>query len=141
MTRKHADSTLVAGKLRSAGLRPTAQRMALGRLLFGHDDRHVCAETIHTEARANRVNVSLATVYNTLNQMTAAGLLREIGIDGNRRYFDTNTSNHFHLLDEETGDLVDIDAGAITLQGLPNLPKGKEISRIDVVVRLRPKSS
>ena len=72
----------LAERLRAVGLRPTQQRLALGDLLFSKGDRHLCAEDLHAEARAAKVPVSLATVYNTLNQIKAAGLLREIAIEG-----------------------------------------------------------
>ena len=126
-----------AAKLRSAGLRPTRQRVALADLLFGAGDRHVSAEALHGEAVAARVPVSLATVYNTLNQFTLAGLLREVAIEGDRSYFDTNTSNHFHYFIEEEGRLIDIGEGNIEVTGLPPLPEHTEIGRIDVIVRLR----
>jgi Fur family transcriptional regulator, iron response regulator len=124
-------------RLRAAGLRPTLQRTALAGLLFNKGDRHICAEDLHAEALAARVPVSLATVYNTLNQFKAAGLLREIAIEGERSYFDTNTSNHFHFFDDETRQLLDIDVGDVTVTGLPSAPEGKVIDRIDVIVRLK----
>jgi Fur family transcriptional regulator, iron response regulator len=127
------------GRLREAGLRPTQQRLALARLLFGKGDRHVCAEVLHGEAVAADVPVSLATVYNTLNQFKAAGLLRELAIEGDRSYFDTNTSNHFHFFDIETQQLVDLEADGVSVSGLPNVPHGKVIDRIDVIVRLKDK--
>ncbi len=80
-------------RLREAGLRPTRQRLALGRLLFDGGDRHVTAEALHDEAQKAGVSVSLATVYNTLHQFTGAGLLREVVVDSSRTYFDTN--NHY----------------------------------------------
>ena len=129
--------TGIAEKLRLAGLRPTRQRMALAELLFGGGDRHVSAESLHREAEAARIPVSLATVYNTLNQFTEAGLLREVAIEGDRTFFDTNTSNHFHYFLEEAGGLVDIGTEELEIKGLPSLPKGMEVDRIDVIVRLR----
>ncbi len=127
----------IAGKLRDAGLRPTRQRLALAEILFGSGDRHVSAEALHGEAVAARVPVSLATVYNALNQFTRAGLLREVAIEGDRSYFDTNTSNHFHYFLESEGRLMDIATGDIEVNGLPPAPAGTEIGRIDVIVRLR----
>lgn len=129
----------IAARLRAAGLRPTRQRLALARILFGSGDRHVSAEALHGEARAAAVPVSLATIYNTLNQFTAAGLLREVAIEGERSYFDTNTSNHYHYFLEGEGGISDIHDGAITVNGLPDLPEGMEVARIDVIVRLRRK--
>lgn len=127
----------IAGRLRDAGLRPTRQRLALAKILFGSGDRHVSAETLHREAVAARVPVSLATVYNALNQFTRAGLLREVAIEGDRTYFDTNTSNHFHYFLESEGRLIDMGADDIKVKGLPSAPEGTEIDRIDVIVRLR----
>jgi Fur family transcriptional regulator, iron response regulator len=124
-------------KLRQANLRPTRQRVALGWLLFGKGDRHVTAEILFEEAKAAKVPVSLATVYNTLHQFTTAGLLKEIAIDGPRTYFDTNPSSHHHFLIEESSALIDIPEGHVALDRLPNAPEGYEIARVDVVVRVR----
>lgn len=131
-----ADAATIAERLRSAGLRPTRQRLALGQLLFGAGDRHVTAETLHAEALAAGEQVSLATVYNTLHQFKRAGLLRELAIDGARAYFDTNTSNHNHFFVEDAGELMDISGDGIHVDGLPEPPEGMKISHIDVVVRL-----
>ena len=129
-------SACVLGSLRRAGLRPTKQRLALGLLLFGRGDRHVTAEVLHEEAVKSGERVSLATVYNTLHQFRTAGLLRELAVDGQRSYFDTNTSNHNHFYIEQNGELLDIPSGAIRVDGLPQPPAGMKISHIDVVVRL-----
>ena len=128
-------------KLRHSGLRPTRQRLALARLLFGRGHRHVTAEDLHGEARAAGVRVSLATVYNTLHQFTAAGLLRSVTVEGSRSYFDTNTRDHHHFYCQEDGRLVDIEGGAIRVAGLPSPPDGAAVERIDVIVRLKPKNS
>jgi len=115
--------------------------VALGELLFGRGDRHVTAERLFEEATAARLSVSLATVYNTLHQFTAAGILREIAVDGARVYFDTNTSDHHHFLLEDDGELYDIPG--FTMAGLnpPTPPEGLKVARIDVVVRLRREES
>ncbi len=130
----------VAKVLRGAGLRPTRQRVALAHLLFAAGDRHITAEALHEEALARKVPVSLATVYNTLHQFTAAGLLREVAVEGAKAYFDTNTSNHYHFFCEHSGELMDIATGSIRIEGLPEAPEGTTISRVDVLVRLVDKS-
>lgn len=129
--------TVLAERLRLAGLRPTRQRLSLAAILFGAGDRHVSAESLHQEALAAHINVSLATVYNTLNQFKAAGLLREVAFEGDRTFFDTNTSNHFHYYLEDTDSLVDIGTSDIQVLGLPPLPPGTEVDRVDIIVRLR----
>jgi Fur family iron response transcriptional regulator len=130
----------VKSMLRSVGLRPTRQRMALGWLLFGKGDRHLSAETLYEEATRVRVPVSLATIYNTLHQFTEAGLLRQVGVDGSKAYFDTNISDHHHFFVEGDNELLDIPDANVGLDRMPVAPEGYEIARIDVVVRLRRKS-
>ena len=131
----------VRSKLCAAGLRPTRQRIALGWLLFAKGDRHLTAENLQEEAQASRVSISLATIYNSLNQFTQAGLLREIAIDGSRTYFDTNVSDHHHFHVEGTNVLIDIPRVNVDYEGLPQPPAGKSIAGIDVIVRLRDKPS
>lgn len=126
----------VLERLRAVDLRPTRQRLALARLLFEKGDRHVTAETLHEEASAAGVRVSLATVYNTLHQFTAAGLLREIVVDATRSYFDTNTSTHHHFFFENSGRLEDIPGDRVVVSDLPPPPDGNSIRRVDVIVRL-----
>ncbi|MHA1597559.1 MAG: iron response transcriptional regulator IrrA [Alphaproteobacteria bacterium] len=123
-------------QLRAAGLRPTRQRLALAKLLFGGEDRHVTAEALHGEAQAANVRVSLATVYNTLHQFTDAGLLREIAADASKAYFDTNTTSHHHFYMEADGVLQDIPGDDVIIQNLPVAPNGTKIDSVDVVVRI-----
>jgi Fur family iron response transcriptional regulator len=124
-------------QLRVAGLRPTRQRLALARLLFDAGDRHVTAEQLHGEALAAAIPVSLATVYNTLHQFTEAGLLREVVVEPGRSYFDTNIDDHHHFFCESTGMLQDIPGAAVMVGSLPHAPAGTEISRVDVIIRVR----
>src|SRR5713101_7179048 len=119
-------------RLRAAGLRPTRQRVALARLLFEGGHRHVTAEV-----RATRMPVSLATVYNALNQFRDAGLLREVVVAPGRSYFDTNTGHHHHFFVEPDGELHDFPSDKVTIAGLPTPPKGTRLSRVDVIVRVR----
>lgn len=126
----------VLDRLRSVGLRPTRQRLALARLLFEMGDRHLTAEQLHREALHAGVRVSLATVYNTLHQFTTFELLREIVVDAGRSYFDTNTANHHHFFFEDNGRLEDI-IDDITIVNVPVAPTGTFICRIDVIVRLK----
>ena len=124
--------------LSSAGLRPTRQRLLLAGLLVGDgQDRHVTAEWLHEAAERAGEKVSLATVYNTLRCFTDAGLMTEITVDGTRSYFDTRTDEHAHFFWEDSGDLTDAPSGAVAFARLPEAPEGAEISRIDVVVRVR----
>ncbi len=124
-------------RLRAANLRPTRQRVALGWLLFAKGNRHVTAERVYEEAKAVGASVSVATVYNTLNQFTRAGLLREVAVEGSKAYFDTDPSPHAHFLFEDTGAMQDIPPVELDGLALPHVPEGYEAERIDLVVRLR----
>ncbi len=126
-------------RLRSAGLRPTRQRVALANLLFAAGDRHVSAEALHEEAQNAGFSVSLATVYNTLHQFTDAGMLRIVQVEGARTYFDTNVSDHHHFFFEEDEKVFDIPSGGVEVRNLPEPPEGTEIANVDIVVRLRRK--
>lgn len=133
----NAAEQMMRKRLEAAGLRPTRQRISLGGILFGRGDRHVSAEALHAEAAAAGESVSLATVYNTLRAFTGAGLVRELTIDANRVYFDTNIGPHHHFFDERNGALTDIPAELISIEGVPTPPEGAEIEAIDVIVRVK----
>jgi len=127
----------ITAVLRMAGLRPTRQRIALAELLFSGEHRHVSAEELHAEAGAARVNVSLATIYNTLHQFQQAGLLREVAIDASRSYFDTDTSDHHHFYLEDEQRVGDIPSAGIVINGLPEAPDGTVVTHVDVIGRVR----
>ena len=125
-------------QLSSVGLRPTSQRMILAKLLFDGNRRHVTAEMLHYEVLKSQKKVSLATIYNTLHLFTKLGLLREIIVDSDCSYFDTNTTNHHHFYREDTRELIDIDGSDIQIGHLPKPPEGSQITRVDMVVRTKP---
>jgi Fur family iron response transcriptional regulator len=137
---KTSPSATALGRLRAVGLRPTRQRLALARLLLESGDRHITAEQLHGEAMGADIQVSLATVYNTLHQFTEAGLLREVVVEPGRSYFDTNTSEHHHFFCEANGRLQDIPGEDVVVSGFPLPPLGTEICRVDVIIRVRPEN-
>lgn len=138
----HEDRHLDAvHRLRAAGLRPTRQRLGLAHLLFAKGDRHISAEQLHREAQKSGLSVSLATVYNSLNQFRHAGLLREVVVEPGRSFFDTNMSDHHHFFSEADGQLTDIPADRLQVTNLPAAPDGTRISRVDVIVRVQPESA
>lgn len=124
--------------LGTAGLRPTRQRLALATLLVGDGhDRHVTAESLFDAASEAGQKVSLATIYNTLKAFRDAGLMREITVDGTKSYFDTNMSDHPHFYWEDNSTLTDAPSEELEIHRLPQAPDGAEISKVDVVIRLR----
>jgi len=130
----------ITGLFRANRIKLTRQRLALGRLVFGRGDRHLTAEMLYGEARAAKIDVSVATVYNVLRLFTDARLLRPIGVDGSKIYFDTNVVEHSHFLVEDSHELIDVaEPSTIVGEGLV-VPAAFEINRIDVVLRLRRKT-
>jgi len=131
----------VRALLEKYGLRATRQRLGLAKILFGENHRHVTAVGLAAEANAARTPASLATVYNILNLFADVGLLRRLPIDASKTVFDTNTADHAHFYFEETGDVQDIAPASGALCAEIEPPSGYEIIRVDIVVRLRRKSS
>lgn len=137
-TIQHASSACacVAAVLRMSGLRPTRQRLALGELLLAGPHRHVSAEQLHSEALQAGIEVSLATVYNTLHQFQRAGLLRQVAVEAAKAYFDTDTSDHHHFYLEHEQRVIDIPPSAISLPRWPDAPRGMKVTHVDVIVRV-----
>ena len=126
----------LADQLSNAGLRVTEARLHLAHLLFGQGDRHVTADALLDEVRAAGLKISQATVYNTLNQFHAAGLLRHVQVDQARSYFDTNIDAHHHFYVEKEARLIDIAARDVDVAKLPHSPEGYDVSRVEVIIRL-----
>ena len=124
--------------LASVGMRPTRQRLALAGLLVGDgQNRHVTAESLYALSGASGEPVSLATVYNTLRAFCDAGLMNEVVVDGSKSYFDTRMDDHPHFYWEDSNTLTDAPADELEISALPRVPQGMEVSRVDVVIRLR----
>lgn len=134
MTRRYAEATR---RLKEAGLRPTRQRLSILSMLLDTAPRHVTAEELFQEVRQAGIPVSLATIYNTLNQFTQAGLMGEVVVGSGQSYFDTDASSHYHYFDKSTGEIYDLPSDVVTITDLPEPPPGKVIERIDVVVRIK----
>ena len=129
-------NSLIRRKLAAAGVRPTRQRVDLGRAIFGAGDRHFTAEMIFHETRSIRYAPTLGTIYNTLNEFARSGLLREIAIYDAKLWYDTKTGPHFHFYSEDTEELSDIPEELLPEFSIP-APEGTQIAAIDVIVRLR----
>ena len=125
-------------KLRSSGLRPTKQRIKICKLLF--DRKQTFHFTINDLSKILKKNtsekISLATIYNTVHSFKKKGYLKEISVNQNKSYFDTNTSNHHHFLDTNTNELIDLKKEHVDkIRIKKNLP-GKKIQSIEVLVKV-----
>ena len=132
------NNSVFVEKLRSSGLRPTKQRIQICEILFNRNTTfHFTIGDLAKILRSSLSNkVSLATIYNTVHAFKKKGYLKEISINREKSYFDTNTSEHHHFLDEETNELVDLkkeDVDKIKIK--KNLP-GKKIKSIEVIVKV-----
>jgi len=126
----------IAERLRSAGVPVTLQRLEIAQVLLSRPV-HMAADQVLQEARMRMPEVSRATVYNTLKLFCEKRLIRELIVDPERVFYDSNTSPHFHIYDMATGKLSDVLPGEMEVHGVPTLPEGVEIEQIDVVVRVR----
>ncbi len=131
-----ANDIPLRSKLEAAGVRPTRQRLDLGRVIFGYGDRHFTAEMIYHETRAIRFAPTLGTIYNTLNEFARCGLLREIAIYDAKLWYDTKTGPHFHFYREDTEELSDIPDFILPTLDIA-APEGMCVAAVDVIVRLK----
>lgn len=130
------DLTHYIDRLRSSGLRPTKQRLALCKVLFDRKETfHFTIDNLKKKIeKSTKSKISLATVYNTVHAFKHKGYLKEISLQGNKTFFDTNSKSHHHFYDQDTGDLIDIKNEDINVSKLPSAPKGKKIKDIEVTV-------
>lgn len=118
------------------GILPTAQRLKIAEILLARP-QHLSADQIIRELRQTGSEVSKATVYNTLKLFGDRGLVRELCVDPDRRYYDSSTDAHHHFYNVDTGELTDIDASRVSFDDLPDLPAGTERQSIEVLIKVR----
>tara|TARA_Y100000590_G_C15698665_1_gene1006027 strand:- start:931 stop:1383 length:453 start_codon:yes stop_codon:yes gene_type:complete len=125
-------------RLRSSGLRPTKQRLAICKTLFGKPQTfHFTIESLKKIiSRETNYKISIATLYNTVHTLRKKGYLKKISLQNTKTYFDTNTKKHHHFYDEDADKLSDIKNEDILVSKLPHTPKGKKIKEIEVIVRI-----
>ena len=124
-------------KLRNAGLRPTKQRMIIANILLNGVNRQFTAENLQNEINSSGNSMSIATIYNCLKKFRNCGLIKQVETSKETAIFDTNINQHHHFLDEETGELIDIENEEINLFKLPEIPKGYMNSGVEVLIKLK----
>ena len=133
-----SNNTNFEKKLRSAGLRPTRQRLEICEVLFDRKETfHFTIDDLQKILKTKlNTKISVATVYNTINLLKNKGYLKEISLNSEKTYFDTNVTNHHHFYDETTSELIDFhDNDVEQLKLRKNLP-GKKIKSIEVLVKV-----
>jgi len=135
---KMSDNTEFVEKLRSVGLRPTKQRLKICKILFDRENTFHFTISDLQKIIKNKIEekVSLATIYNTVHSFKKKGYLKEISINSDKSYYDTNITNHHHFLDEETNELLDLDDNDISNLKIKKTLPGKKIISIEVLVKI-----
>ena len=125
-------------KLRSSGLRPTKQRVKICEVLFNTDKtfHFTINELVKRISKVSNHKISLATVYNTVHSFKKKGYLKEIPINSDQSYFDTNTSHHHHFYDESQKNLIDIDDADVEPVKINTKIPGKRIKSVEVLVKV-----
>ena len=125
-------------KLRKSGLRPTRQRLKICEVLFDRDTTFHFTINDLTKIISEKLNekISLATVYNTVHAFKNKGYLKEISINSDKSYFDTNTSVHHHFFDEDTNRLIDCDENDLDEIKIKNNITGKKINSVEVLIKV-----
>ena len=124
--------------LQRNGIQSTQQRVEIAQILFAKP-QHLSADQVLAKVNHKRNLVSKATVYNSLGIFTRKGIIREIIADPSRVFYDSNTSNHHHFFNIDTGEISDLPHDNITVNELPGLPEGTVADSIDVVFKVRNK--
>lgn len=122
--------------LENAGILPTQQRLDIAQVILRRR-QHLSADQVLALVNRSGNTVSKATVYNTLGLFARKGIVREVLVDPNRIFFDSNTAPHYHVYNQDTGALQDVDAKGLPADALPTLPEGTQIIDIDVIIRVR----
>jgi Fur family iron response transcriptional regulator len=122
--------------LERAGILLTQQRLEIARVIFSRP-QHLSADQLLALVNRNGLGVSKATVYNTLGLFARKGIVREVIVDPHRVFYDSNTSEHYHLYNEDTGTLTDIYADRLLCEGLPAIPEGTRLVGVDIIIRVR----
>ena len=132
------NNSIFIGKLRSSGLRPTKQRLKICKLLF--DRKKSFHFTINDLSKILKKEIdkkiSLATIYNTVHSFKKKGYIKEISVNSDKSYFDTNTSNHYHFIDESTNEIVDLHTSDVSNIKIKKSLPGKKVKSIEVLVKL-----
>ena len=125
-------------KLRKSGLRPTKQRIKICEILFSSDETFHFTINDITKIIEEKISekISLATIYNTVHAFKKKGYLKEISINSDKSYFDTNTSIHHHFYDEDTNELIDCNKNDIDSINIKNNSTGKKINSVEVLIKV-----
>lgn len=129
----------IVKRLEARGIYPTPQRVKIAEVMLAKQ-QHLSADKVLQAVNVHESAVSKATVYNTLGLFAKKGLVREVIVDPCKVFYDSNTSEHHHFYNIDSGELSDIGTGDLHIDRLPDMPTATEMDGVDVIIRLREKS-
>ena len=122
--------------LETSPLKVTEQRIAMIKLLFKNGAAHFTAEDIYEEVNKQRIKISLATIYNCLNQFRKFGIIKAIKVSSDKIFFDTNLREHHHFFCVKSSRLIDVETSKVKISKLPKIPRGKKLKSVDVIINI-----
>ena len=122
--------------LETSPLKATEQRIAMIKLLFKNGSAHFTAEDIYAEVNKKKIKISLATIYNCLNQFKEFGIIKAIKVSSDKIFFDTNLKKHHHFFCVKSSKLTDVESNKVKISKLPKIPKGKKLKSVDVIINI-----
>ena len=134
-----ASKDSIIKRLEARNIYPTQQRVKIAQVLLAKK-QHMSADKVLQAVNMTEAAVSKATVYNTLGLFARKGLVREVIVDPSKVFYDSNTGEHHHFYNVDTGELSDIETDNLLIGQLPELPEATEIDGVEVIVRVRDKS-
>ena len=123
--------------LQESNLRPTSQRIAILDYILGKHKVHLTAAKLMSHLKNKNINISLATVYNNLNELADKGMLRKFYVNNDKMWFDSNLQDHYHFYDSDRDEIIDIDKKEISFSKFPKVPSGKIKDSINIIINLK----
>ena len=126
----------IRDKIQESGLRLTLQRIEIAKILFFGPPKHFTANHIYKIVKKKKLNISLATIYNTLRDFSDKKLINEIIFEPSRNWYDTCLEDHHHFFNSKTQKLIDINKNDISLKSYPKPPDGYKIRKYNIVIEI-----
>ena len=126
----------IRDKFQQSGLRKTHQRIQIAEILFSGPSMHFTANHIYEMVKKKKLNISLATIYNTLRDFSDKKLINEIIFEPSRNWYDTCLEEHHHFFNSKTQKLIDINKDDISLKSYPKPPNGYTIRKYNIVIEI-----
>ena len=122
--------------LEASPLKVTEQRVAMVNLLFKNGAAHFTVDDVYEKVSKKKIKISLATIYNCLNQFKELGIIKAVKVSSDKIYFDTNLEDHHHFFCIKSSKLIDVETNKVRISKLPKLPEGKKFKSVEVIINI-----